>query len=221
MDPTMQRAHERDLLLIDPNELENNIQDPTNNWTTDSYNTVNSWKTSLIKSYFIYQFLVDKYKTKWNRMLILVLLFSTAATLLAAANTAIQKVSDDFFKNQTLIFNIILVVVNAIVLISNGIIKIYKFDNIVAEYTAYIEKVDQLCLIIHTQLMLPVHMREDASKFILKQNVDYTNIIKQSPTISTSDYNTAIKKYKNFISNDRDTSELTRKYKIRTKLIDV
>lgn len=212
---------ERSILLIDPIDGASDISDNHNHWDVDSYNTVNNWKKSLAKSYFIYQFLIDEYKKKYNRMLISVLIFSTLATILTAINTTMQEVDDDvFFKKQTFVINIILCIVNGVIFIGNGIIKIYKFDQIISDYTSYVEKLDGLCSVIHDQLILPSRMREDAKEFIKKRHPQYTDLIKKSPMISTSDYKSASKKYDTFTTDREIHDELSERYKIKGGLLD-
>ena len=158
---------------------------------------------------------------KYNRWLIGVLIFSTLATILTAINTTMQEVSDDFFKRQTFIINIVLCVVNGAIFLGNGIIKIYKFDQIISDYVSYVEKLDGMCSQIHDQIILPSRMRQDAGDFIKKLHPQYTELIKKGPMISTGDYKNATKKYERFTTNRELNSELSERYKIKGPLADV
>ena len=221
MDNQDQSSDAKSLLLIDPIDGESNTNDNYNHWNQDSYDTVTNWKKSLAKSYFIYQYLVDEYKKKYNRGLIVVLILSTLTTILTAVNTTMQEATDDtLFKNQTLVINIILCVINGLIFLGNGIIKIYKFDQIISEYTSYVEKLDSMCSMIHDQLVLPSRMREDAQEFIKKRHLQYSDLMKKSPMISTGDYKKAVKKYENFTTNRELQDELSERYQIRGGLMD-
>ena len=188
---------------------QNNI---INNWTLENNITITNWKEILMKTSFIYQYLLDKYKTRLNYIMIVSLLFSTLATLIAAIETTIQGVGKD--KHTSIIFtvSIIGVLINAIVTFINGFIKIYKFDDILTSYTAYNEKVDGLCYVLIDQLGQPLELRDNATIFIAKHSEKYLNIMKDTPSISTSDLNEATAQYNKYLEDHHLNYKFSQKF---------
>lgn len=196
---------ERSPLLFDTESLcpeesfdPNNI---INDWSKENYMTIRNWKETLVKNSFIYQHLIDKYKSRLNRILILALILSTIATLLASVSTTIQGFGNKKGEVAVFFIGIFTIIINGIITISNGYIKIYKFDDILTSYTAYIEKVDNLCYLIIDQLGQPVHLRVNATVFISKHSKAYLNIMQNTPAISTDDLNEATSQYDKYLSN--------------------
>jgi hypothetical protein len=174
-----------------------------------------NWKNSLIKTSFIYQYLVDKYKRKLNIILVLLLLFNTFSTLLSTVTTTTQTVDKPVYKLVSLIISAVILTVSAIVLFLSGLLKIYKFDDIFMSYSSYVDAVDHLYAVIDAQLSLPTEQRDDAIGFIRDTGKVYEKLIQQSPNISISSYGSAIKQYEKFLTNRHDGLNYKLSHKIR------
>lgn len=192
-----------------------------NNWSETNMNTLRNWKISLIKASFIYQLVSENSKSKLNTILVLSLILSTISTIISGLSTMALTVDNPTYKLVALIINGILFVISAIITFLHGAVKIYKWDEIVATFTAYIEKIDQLYSIVANQLVLPDSLRIDAIVFIKNQSEHYLNLIKQSPDIDTSDYQNANIEYMKYLKDESVNFKYSQKYSIEDSIIEV
>ena len=202
------------LYLDDVPDVETGV--PTNGWTSENYQTVLTWKTSLIKTSFIYQYLVDSYRRKLNVILVLLLFFNTFSTLLSAVTTTTQTVDKPAYKLTSFVISIVILTVSAIVLFLSGLLKIYKFDDIFMSYSGYVDAVDHMYAVVDSQLSLPTEQRDDAIVFIKDNGKVYEKIIQQSPNISISNYDSAMKQYEKFLTTGHDGLNYRLSHKIRS-----
>lgn len=200
---------------------DNQVLNITNNWSESNATTLRNWKQSLSKASFIYQYVLEGSKTTLNRVMMTALLLSTISTVISGISTMALTVDKPTYKLIALIINIVLFVISALLSFLNGAVKIYKWDEIVASYTSYIEKMDQIYSVIASQLVLPPNLREDALTFIKNQSETYLNLIRQSPDIDSSLYRTANKAYAKFLQDDGVNFKCSQKYKNDDSIIDV
>src|SRR5690606_21561735 len=97
-----------------------------------------------------------------------------------------------------LIINAILLFINICTSGLNGAIKVYNFDTDIATLSAYIEKLDQLYSNILGQRLLSRSLRVDAATFISDQTKIYTQLLAQSPAISSALYTECQTAYSNY-----------------------
>jgi hypothetical protein len=93
-----------------------------------------------------------------------------------------------------------------------AIIKLFDLNQNITVYSSYITKVDQLYVLIASELMLPPNERTDANSFIPTQNKNFSNLLGQAPNISTFLYRRALKKYKEFLKSDQGDFICSQKY---------
>ena len=177
---------------------------PSNNWTEENTNTVMNWRESLIKTSFIYQYIIDNYQRKYNIISVIMLFFSTISTLISAVTVTTQTINEHPYRLASFIISIVILAINAVGLFLNGLLKIYKFDDIFTSYSGYIDRVDHLYAIVDGQLTVPTEQRDDANIFIKEQSKVYGQLIQQSPNISISNYNSAMKQYRKFLTSNHD-----------------
>ncbi len=206
----------------DDNSRKNNNTKITNNWTPRNTQTLRAWKTSLAKASFIYEYVLEGDKNRLNRILIYSLIISTISTVISGISTIALTVGDDkpAYKTTALVINALLILLGALTTALTGAIKIYKLDDIVASITSYIVKIDQIYSEISNQLVLPDALREDAITFIKKESENYLNLIKQSPDIESSKEHAAVKKYNEFLEDEKLNFKLAQKYN-NDSIIDV
>lgn len=193
-----------------------------NNWTDQNKETIKSWKESVSKASFIYEVVLEKYKKRVDYVLIAALLFNTVATLLTAVSTAILAT------NANLIwvgfgFNVAILLLQAIVTLFNGALKVRGWSDIVTTLSTFIEKIDNFYGTISNELLLPDQLKSDAIEFITKESKNYLNITQQSPNIYPSDYRMANKKYKKFLETEDAglNFKVAQKYKQKECIIDI
>jgi len=178
-----------------------------NSWTTKNIKTVQEWESIAEKSVFTHNILLEKYNKKVGQALISVLIFGSLATLLSCISSTISAISstssmDTIFRWIVFGINVAIFILSAVVTIINGIIKIRKWNTIVADISAFIEKMDAFYMIVSSILLLQDTLRPDAIDFIKKEYTTYLNIMKSKPEISQSDYNSAEKKYGKYVENN-------------------
>lgn len=193
-----------------------------NNWTETNANTLRTWKGSMSQALFIYKKVLEALKSKLNKYKIALLIFSTLTTLVAAiASYALVSASTQANIYTALGINIFTIIIGAISTVLNGIIKIFNLDDLVASYTLYIERLDNLYSTVANQLTLPVKIREDAFVFIKSQNEIYLKLIKESPVIASSDYNFALELYRQYLKDNKANITFYNSYNNNDNIIEV
>jgi hypothetical protein len=228
-------------LIIDTpqNQVINMTQ--TNNWNDQNENTLRNWKTSLVQSIFIYQFILDKTQIRFNRILfsneilggISSLISTISATILSvnkglnpattynntsAQNITINSSPIDYI---ALALTICVAILSITVTIMTRIIKIYKLDTTIATFTAFISNMDYIYSSISVELTKPKYLRMDANVFINNMSSTYSDLIKNSPNIDIEDQEAAGIQYAKYIDGKTTNFNITQKYAYNDNNISV
>jgi len=183
-----------------------------NNWTQQNMDTLKIWKQNVSKASFIYETVLEKYKRKVNRLQIVTLIISALASIISAVSSALVAIENEKFVWIIFSFNIILFIFNSTNTVMNGILKITKWDNLITEISAYIERLDSFYVTISSEIILPDKLRKNALDFIKKEDQNYLNIMQQCPNIYPSDYINANTKYKQFMQDNSINYKVAQKY---------
>ena len=212
-----------------PNTNTTDQKPVSNNWSDANTNVLRTWKLSLAKSSYVYQYVLETTRIRWDRLLVLILMASTLSTVISGISTISLTVSGGTsvsVGNQTftmdtesptyrivsLVINCVLLGLAAIVTIAGGYIKIYKLDETVSTISAYIVKLDQFYAMVANQLILPDTLREDAVTFIKRENSNYLQLLQQGPDIDKSIEKTALLKYDDYLKDSSTNFKLSQKY---------
>ena len=203
-----------ELLCADSDKNENfrRKKGISNNWTPKNTATVKNWRISLAEASFIYQTILEKYKKRLDRTLVIILILGTVGTILSAISSTLLTMKNVDYIFISLAINIIIFLTSGIITVLNGSIKIYKWDEFIVRISAYIEKLDSFHSIIATELILPDQLRDNAVDFIKKSDNDYLNIIQQSPDLFPSDIKWAKELYKKFLTDNSISFKCAKKY---------
>lgn len=191
-----------------------------NGWTDENKNTLRTWKNSLSKASFIYQYTLDYKKTIFTRLLIAILFIATITTVISSVSTILMTVDREGYKIAALVINIIIAILGGIAAILAGIIKIFKLDEIITNITIYISKLDRIYSIVANHLVLPDNLKDSASTFIKTVSKEYLELIQNSPDIENNLETEAIQKHNEFMQNKDNNFKLSQKYD-NDLLIDV
>lgn len=183
---------------------------PINGWSSEYVNTLTTWKQKLVKTSYIYDYVMEKYKKRLDRLLVIIaimtgigsLLSSIASALIVPTNTDnTTQITNTTVINNTkttspyywVIFGLMVItsVCSAIGALLSYIIKLKQYGPYCETISRCITKVDSLYTILDNQSTIPYADRENASTFIQKYNVEMINIINTLPNISPSDYEEA------------------------------
>ena len=189
-----------------------NIVNVINNWTPENIQLLMNWKITLSRLGFICQKTMEIYKLLLDWALIISLILSSIATILAGISSMALTVDNSTYSLIGFILNLIIFVISTLVSFLNAIIKLFNLNDKISFYASFILKVDQLYTIIACQLMLPSQEREDASIFIKRENKTLSDLIGQGPEINSFLYNNALKKYKKFLEDDKESFICAQKY---------
>lgn len=185
-----------DSINIDNNEGKNE----ENNWNIQNEQTINNWKNNFEEMSYVYELTLQKYKTKINIISMIAFIISSLQTTLTFSNLGINEEENP---DITLIVKILLIVLALVVNISNGIIKIYKWNDIVESYKGYTEKLQSFSTILISETELPKELRKNALDFIIQHKASYIEILRSSPDICKKEYMIGLKEYNNYIKNDK------------------
>merc|ERR1712127_948024 len=133
--------HLDDEIINMQNQQYNNYDNNNNNngWYGANELTIKTWKNNFAKMSFIYDITLQKYKTKLANVAMLAFIISSLQTTLSFSNLGI---SEQDYPDLALGAKITLIVLALIVNISNAIMKIYKWNDIVEQYKGYVEKME-------------------------------------------------------------------------------
>lgn len=183
-----------------------------NGWTNSNIETVRNWKSILSKTTFVYEVVIEKYKKRINYTLTIALILGTLATIITAISSALLAVDDKNYVWAAFSLNVVVFVLTGSVSIFNGILQITGWQDFVNELTKFVEKMDILYAKISNELVLPAKLRTNAVDFIKTENVEYLNIMMQSPDIRPSDYQYASKKYKKHVETGLENYKYSQIY---------
>ena len=207
-----------------------------NNWNTINDDVLRKWKTSLLGSIYIYQYVLDKTQTNLNRILFAMKTLSALCVMLSSILIALTGKDPNgnvvnnntfvllsFTSTQiiTIIFNGLIIIMCCISVVLGHLNTIYKMDTNISLYSAYINNMDQVYSSIATQLLLPYNLRTDAIKFITDMNVTYTDLIKKSPNVEIADQEDAMKQYDKYVDGKIKNYNYSQKYSKDDNVISV
>ena len=191
-----------------------------NGWTDENKNTLRTWKNSLSKASFIYQYTLDYKKLWFTRILIAILIITTITTVISSVSTILMTVDRQGYQIAALAINITIAILGGISAILAGIIKIFKLDEVITNITIYISKLDRIYSIVANHLVLPDNLKDSASTFIKSISKEYLELIQNSPDIENNLEAEAIQKHNEFMQNKDNNFKLAQKYD-NDLLIDV
>lgn len=192
-----------------------------NNWTDKNEKTLRAWKMSLSKALFVYETVLEVFEKKNNKIKVIVLILSIVSTIISSISTfALTNTTDEIYGTIALVINILMIIINAVMSFMNGYVQIYRLDKRVKNYTSYIDKLDQFYSEIANILILPAKLRPDALEFIKNKNKQYLDILKNSPTIPSTENANALIKYEKYLKDSSEYFKFAQKYNSDT-IIDV
>jgi len=199
------------------NIVQNNEDSDDNGWTEPNVEILRNWRNNLSKTSFIYQHVLHKYQLRLNRLLVVSLLLSTMSALLASISTLSLTRNEELYRFLSLAMSGTIFILAAITTIINGMIKIYKFEDIITSFSAFVDKIDNMCSTISAQLILPNKMKEQSLVFIKSCNESYSQIIKSAPMVDQNDFEVAKSSYEKFRKNEA----INYKQKCKDHIIDL
>lgn len=197
--------------------MDNNINE---SWTDKNINIIRSWKINLFKLVYIYNVVLEKYKSKVNSYLITAMIFGYISTLLGAIISALLGINKHYVW-PSFGLSVVISVINMIITILNSCLSIKGWSPIVTKYTLYIDKIDDLYIMLSNTLLLLEKSKIDADIFIEVQNKIYLNLLNSAPSILPSDYMEGYKKYIEYIETDNANNIIEQKYGKNDDIINV
>tara|TARA_Y100000780_G_scaffold205743_1_gene200927 strand:- start:14722 stop:15630 length:909 start_codon:yes stop_codon:yes gene_type:complete len=171
-----------------------------NNWSEKNTKTVKKWKDKVAQISFVSQAVLEKYKKILSRYQIASLIISSIAALLSTSSLSIEE---NRYPRISLTLKIILAFLTTSSAISSGIVKIFKYDEIVENLAKYIESIDNFYGAVSSALILNSKLREDAIEFIKRENKNFQTLMMNGPNIDPSDYEMAMSKYQKSFENPK------------------
>ena len=193
----------------------------TKNWSQKNLETLRGWKTSLDRSKFIYQYILEKTRTKLNRLMLITLLLNSVSTVLSSVSSSsliFGEASQE--SNVVMGLNIAMFFIAAISTGIAGVIKIYKYDTKILNYSHFLDEIENLHGTVSGQLILSNSMKEDANIFIPREHKALQKLLKTSPDIDPSYAVEADVGYAAFVAN-RNTSFATATEAVDDTRVDI
>ncbi len=200
-------------MLQDASEHEYSDEHGANMWTERNYNTVEKWKNHTSRTIFIYDTILEKYKSRVGFIMVVSLILSSISTLLLAVSSSLLTINDTKYMMVAFWINIVVFIGAMLLTILQGLISITKWDSFIMSLIKYIEKLDVFYVNVANQLNIPPELRVDGNSFIKIASTEYQYVIAQTPDVFNSDLISANKKYEKFInSNKRNSFKHSQKY---------
>lgn len=177
------------------------LNDVINEWSSDNISLLNAWEEQTTKSLFIYEYILEKYRTKLNKWLTLSLLCTSISALIAGVSTALSAVGTYMW--VVFSFNIVIMTISVIASFVNGYINMEGWPDMITTISGYSEKLNSFLCIVKTESILPLSLRQKGDSFILKENSVYTDLMQKTPQISLSDYLEASDEFKTITKDHR------------------
>jgi len=188
-----------------------------NNWTKDNTNTAITWKTSTEYDTYIYKKILYRYKYRLDRIFILITILSMFISILGFFSGALG--GSVFFGVDNVIIQYIIFVtgllsgiIGILVTTITNIVKYFKWDDKVTQISKYITNLDNFNTNVSNQLILPDKARLDASEFLKKENLNFSNLKKNDPDISLTEYQNAGRGYEDYLKNNNEIYKATQEY---------
>lgn len=191
-----------------------------NNWNDQNEITLRNWKTSLVQSLFIYQFILDKTQKRLNGILFTVEILGGLSSLISTISATILSVNkglNSIVNNSpidyiALALTICVAILSVTVTVITRIIKIYKWDTTISTYSVFISNMDNIYTLIAVELTKPTNLRTDANVFINTVSSTYSDLIKNSPNIDIDEEEEATSQYAKYIEGKTTNFNMTQKY---------
>ena len=167
--------------------------------------TINTWKNNFEEMSYVYEFTLQKYKNKINCISMLAFIVSSLQTTLTFSNLGINEEEQP---DITLGIKIALIVFALVVNISNGVIKIYKWNDTVETYKGYVEKLQSFYTILISETELPPQLRKNALDFIIQHKSSYLEILRNSPDICKNEYMNGLNDFNKYKEIDNDENHI-------------
>lgn len=174
-----------DVVLDIDNNMNTDNTNTDNGWFGANNNTVQTWKNNFAEMSFIYNIALQKYKLRLANVAMLAFIISSLQTTLSFSNLGISETN---YPMLALIAKITMIILSLIINVSNGMIKIYKWNDNVEIYKGYTEKLEGFFTILVSETELPKSLRKNALDFIVQHKTSYMEILRSSPDIDQSDY---------------------------------
>jgi len=191
-----------------------------NGWTDNNITTVRVWKINLFKSVFIYNFVLEKYRKLVNNALTIAMILGYVTSILNGITAALLAIG----KNYVWVsfgLSISTLVISTIITILNSILQIRGWSDLVSKYSVFVDKIDNFYSLISNLLILPDKIKANAVTFIKTQNKSYLDITMQSPTVYSSDYESANNNFVKYIKNESVNYAAEQKYCQNDTIIDL
>ena len=197
---------------IPPIQSTTQSSQPPHNWTTDNTTTVRNWKLSLTKASFVYQYVLDHTQTKMNRALVIIMILGAISTALNSVTTTLLTTNSTVHQYLSLAMSATVLIITTIITILSSLIKIYKWDTISADYSSFVNNMDQIYSLIAAELLLSPDLRGDAITFIQNTNDKVIALMQKSPNVDLRDYKNALLDYDKFIKGENVNFKCSQKY---------
>lgn len=166
------------------------------NWDESNINTLNVWIKECNKQQFIYESVLETVITQAKIFKIFILILCAVQSVVTVTNLGLNEV-DHYY--AVWFIKVFVSVVSAITYILTQIMTLEKFEELVKNYTLYIESLDIFMSNMVSMADIKIELRPDGDKFILENKETYSMLYRKSPYIKKSYWEQGMKNYINYL----------------------
>ena len=198
MNIQMQLPHGKNFLvknIVDDTYGTFNYNDKThaNGWTTRNVATLTKWQDEISDSSYVYQIVIDRYKTTLLHISIAALMCTSISAFITLGRYGVS-LSNQHITN--IILNTLVAMFSIAATILLEIYRLLNFENESDKMLTHVVLLDQFYGKLRSQLLLHSSLRENAGDLLTREAETYATLM-NGPNILISHYKTALDTMKN------------------------
>jgi len=175
------------------------INDGTNDWTKQNYETVKGWQDDIEKSSLVHNEILNSFFNSLQNVLIACLALGVVITIFSALSVTLGFLD---VKWVPIAFNIAVLLCGASITLMTGFVKIRNWENLILMLARLVEKLDNTWFVLRTELSIEPSQRLNAKDFIKRYDGEYAFLMRQNLPIMANVYSAATIKSKERLYKD-------------------
>lgn len=160
----------------------------------DSYDDVfKKWFGQIGTLVFVYDYILEKKKTRLNRLNISITALTAFATIIGSVQLGIDLC---LYSWTPIVLGVLLTTASSLSALLSGYINTYGLNDAVNEIQRYLDACQSFYCIMANEQAVTIDLRQDRKTFIANNKDQYVQLISKAPNVNNSEYLKALSVYK-------------------------